>query len=194
MTQLAHLKALKSPVDLKAFEKEIWRGIFRKGGSKAYFHEALPSVAKMHGSIEQILITDFVATNIFQKDDRYIRARWLIHGYLMLLVSWYLLSGVSPMMGTITFWTMVPTIFCMAWQMPNRTSLGSKYVEACLGFKRFLEVTEVMRLQTTDHPKLSPEKFSRMLPYIVALGIEQDWQKAIPYLALSIRIPAHRKS
>ncbi len=143
----------------------------------------------MYGSITQILITAFVEQNVFPKNDRWVRTRWMIHGFLMLLVSWFVFPGISSQAATVTFWTMIPAIYYMAGKIPNSTPLGSRYAEACLGFKRFLTVTEIMRLKTTDHPSLPPETISRMLPYAIALGIEQDWQKAIPYFAISLPNP-----
>jgi len=59
----------------------------------------------------------------------------------------------------------------------GRTPLGNEEWAKIKGFKWFLEVTEKDRLAFTDAPNKTPELFSKMLPYAVALKVERQWAK-----------------
>lgn len=45
------------------------------------------------------------------------------------------------------------------------------------GFREYLGVVEKDRLDFTDAPEKTPERFSALLPYAVALGVEKEWAK-----------------
>lgn len=45
------------------------------------------------------------------------------------------------------------------------------------GFKLYLNTAEKDRLNFTDAPERTPERFSALLPYAVALGVEKEWAK-----------------
>jgi len=45
------------------------------------------------------------------------------------------------------------------------------------GFKEYLTVAEKDRLNFSDAPDKTPERFNKLLPFAVALGVEQEWAK-----------------
>ena len=45
------------------------------------------------------------------------------------------------------------------------------------GFKEYLTVAEKDRLKFSDAPDKTPERFNKLLPFAVALGVEQEWAK-----------------
>lgn len=57
------------------------------------------------------------------------------------------------------------------------TESGAKEWALVDGFKLFLNVVEKDRLKFTDAPEKTPERFNKLLPYAVALGVEQQWAK-----------------
>ena len=59
----------------------------------------------------------------------------------------------------------------------NITDVGSKEWAKVEGFKLYLGVAEKDRLNFTDAPEKTPELFSKLLPYAVALGVEKQWAK-----------------
>lgn len=59
----------------------------------------------------------------------------------------------------------------------NLTDVGARHWALVDGFKLFLNVVEKDRLKFTDAPEKTPERFSKLLPYAVALGVEQQWAK-----------------
>ncbi len=59
----------------------------------------------------------------------------------------------------------------------NLTKDGAKQWARVDGFKLYLGVVEKDRLDFSDAPKKTPERFNKLLPYAVALGVEKQWAK-----------------
>lgn len=59
----------------------------------------------------------------------------------------------------------------------NISDTGAKEWAKVEGFKLYLSVVEKDRLKFTDAPEKTPERFSKLLPYAVALGVEKEWAK-----------------
>jgi uncharacterized membrane protein len=57
------------------------------------------------------------------------------------------------------------------------TDAGAKQWALVDGFRLYLSVVEKDRLKFTDAPEKTPERFSQLLPYAVALGVEKEWAK-----------------
>jgi hypothetical protein len=53
------------------------------------------------------------------------------------------------------------------------------------GFKLYLKVAEKDRLDFSDAPSKTPERFNKLLPYAVALGVEKQWAKQFEGMDLS---------
>ncbi|MEK7621328.1 MAG: DUF2207 domain-containing protein, partial [Patescibacteria group bacterium] len=62
-------------------------------------------------------------------------------------------------------------------QKGTLTDLGAKEWALVDGFKLYLNVVEKDRLKFTDAPEKTPERFSKLLPYAIALGVEKQWAK-----------------
>ncbi len=62
-------------------------------------------------------------------------------------------------------------------QKGNLTDIGAKEWALVDGFKLYLNVVEKDRLKFTDAPEKTPERFSRLLPFAIALGVEKEWAK-----------------
>ncbi len=61
--------------------------------------------------------------------------------------------------------------------MPARTVSGVSVREKALGFKEYLNVAEKARLEFHNAPAKTPERFEKILPYAIALGVEKKWAK-----------------
>lgn len=57
------------------------------------------------------------------------------------------------------------------------TEEGAKQWALVDGFKLYLGVVEKDRLKFTDAPDKTPERFNKLLPYAIALGVEKEWAK-----------------
>ncbi len=59
----------------------------------------------------------------------------------------------------------------------NLTDAGAQQWAKVDGFKLYLGVVEKDRLNFSDAPEKTPERFNALLPYAVALGVEKEWAK-----------------
>ena len=57
------------------------------------------------------------------------------------------------------------------------TDAGAKQWAKVEGFQMYLSVVEKDRLNFSDAPEKTPERFNEFLPFAVALGVEKQWAK-----------------
>lgn len=57
------------------------------------------------------------------------------------------------------------------------TEKGAKKWAQVEGFQLYMKVVEQDRLAFSDTPDKTPERFNKLLPYAVALGVEKQWAK-----------------
>lgn len=67
------------------------------------------------------------------------------------------------------------------------TDNGAKMWALVEGFKLFLTVVEKDRLNFSDAPEKTPERFNSILPYAVALGVERQWAEEFKDIDVSPR-------
>ncbi len=67
----------------------------------------------------------------------------------------------------------------------NISDEGAKMWAKIEGFKLYLSVVEKDRLKFSDAPEKTPELFSKMLPYAIALGVEKEWAKQFEGIDIS---------
>lgn len=61
------------------------------------------------------------------------------------------------------------------WSAHNVTDEGYKEWAKVEGFKLYLDVAEKDRINFHEAPEKTPEHFSKLLPYAIALGVEKQW-------------------
>ncbi|MEL7186366.1 MAG: DUF2207 domain-containing protein, partial [Pseudomonadota bacterium] len=61
--------------------------------------------------------------------------------------------------------------------MRRPTLRGRKLLDEMLGFKDYLEVAEEDELNLRNPPDKTPQHFEAMLPYALALGVDQAWSE-----------------
>ena len=85
----------------------------------------------------------------------------------------------------VSFVTMV--FFAIIMKRP--TLRGRKLLDEMLGFKDFLEVAEKDELNLRNPPEKTPELFEKMLPYALALGVDQQWSERFTKVLAAVRDP-----
>ncbi len=61
--------------------------------------------------------------------------------------------------------------------MPQRTQKGAIVREEVLGLKMYMETAEKDRINFHNAPEKNPAQFEKLLPYAMALGVEEQWAK-----------------
>lgn len=72
-----------------------------------------------------------------------------------------------------------------AYHLPKRTRAGALIYEHIQGFKRYIHVAEKDRLAFHEAPSRTPDRFSALLPFAVALGLEKAWGKIFEGITLA---------
>ncbi|MBD8065459.1 DUF2207 domain-containing protein [Devosia sp. PTR5] len=70
---------------------------------------------------------------------------------------------------------LISVIFAVLMRAP--TIQGRKVMDEIEGFKLYLETAEKNRLNIIGEPPMSIDRFERILPYAIALGVEKPWSE-----------------
>lgn len=70
---------------------------------------------------------------------------------------------------------LITVIFAVLMRAP--TIQGRKVMDQIEGFKMYLDTAEKNRLNITNEPPMTVERFERILPYAIALGVEKPWSE-----------------
>jgi uncharacterized membrane protein YgcG len=79
------------------------------------------------------------------------------------------------------------TIIFFAIVMTRPTLRGRKVLDEMLGFKDFLEIAEKDELNLRNPPDKTPELFESLLPFALALGVDQEWSERFASVLAAIR-------
>lgn len=88
----------------------------------------------------------------------------------------------DPLLFLGGFGLIIALVF--AHYMPKRTERGSLMLEHIKGFKEYIRVAEKDRLAFHEAPARTPERFTQLLPFAVALGLEKQWGKLFADIVL----------
>jgi len=97
-------------------------------------------------------------------------------------------NGPTPVVIVIVILMFVTTVF-FAIIMKRPTMRGRQLLDEMLGFKDYLEVAEEEELNLRNPPEKTPQLFESLLPFALALGVDQQWSERFASLLASIRQP-----
>lgn len=86
-------------------------------------------------------------------------------------------SGVTINTAAIATASLVAISAIFAVLMRAPTVQGRKVMDEIEGFKLYLETAEKNRLNIDKEPPMTIERFERILPYAIALGVEKPWSE-----------------
>lgn len=86
-----------------------------------------------------------------------------------------LATDLSINTAAVATFSMVLISIVFAVLMRAPTVQGRKVMDEIEGFKLYLETAEKNRLNIQGEPPLTVERFERILPYAIALGVEKPW-------------------
>ena len=71
--------------------------------------------------------------------------------------------------------------------MKRPTLRGRKLLDEMMGFSDYLEIAEKDEMNLRNPPDKTPELFEALLPYALALGVEQAWAEKFASVLAGIR-------
>lgn len=126
--------------------KDIRHLIYRSVVDKGYFPASPTKVKAIYAGVGAVIIALGVLSGF-------------IFGYLgifSLVLSGIMVLGFAPL-------------------MPAKTKKGAEARELVLGLKEYLTVAEKDRLKFHNAPEKNPKHFEGLLPYAIALNVEDQW-------------------
>jgi len=86
-------------------------------------------------------------------------------------------TGITINAAALAIGSMVLICVIFTVLMRAPTVQGRKVMDEIEGFRLYLETAEKNRLNIVDEPPLTVERFERLLPYAIALGVEKPWSE-----------------
>lgn len=159
------------------FEQKLLKSIFGLHSTKK-LSELVNSFYKKIPSIRKSIYTDAVANGFFIENPKKIRAKYVGGGFAIFLISLFILAildYVPTIYETIAYIISNMTIILFGFIMPKRTLKGVLIQEHIKGFKNYLKTAEKERIKFHNAPERKPERFQKLLPYAIVLGVEKEW-------------------
>ncbi|MGB5627276.1 MAG: DUF2207 domain-containing protein [Woeseiaceae bacterium] len=171
-------------------EKELYAGLFN-GLTKVELDDANHKIlGKARGAHRESLIKDYkqnyFKTNIVLN----IPAILIVIGATLIALN--IGRGPTPLViVTIVLSFLTMAFFAIIMKRP--TIRGRQLLDEMLGFKDFLEIAEKDELNLRNPPKKTPQLFESLLPFALALGVDQQWSERFATVLAGIRGPDGRE-
>jgi hypothetical protein len=171
---------------LAAGEQELYTALFKEDDVvtlKDFNHELLGNARSEH---KKSLKDDY--------KQKYFRTNGMLNlppiALILIATGLALKAGNGPtfMVIVIVILMFVTTVF-FAIIMKRPTMRGRQLLDEMLGFKDYLEVAEEEEMNLRNPPQKTPELFESLLPFALALGVDQQWSERFANLLASIRQP-----
>jgi hypothetical protein len=162
---------------LRAFERLTLDGFFegattrRLSDLKNDFYKRLPG-------IKDALYGELVARKLFARSPSKTRTFWMVIGAIVLV------SGIALGILGLSFgyWAVLPAmivsgllVLIVGWHMPAMTAAGARVRREVEGLEEYIRRAEKQEIEFRDAPERTPELFSALLPYAVALDVSELW-------------------
>ena len=175
-----------APPALATGERELYEALFAEGSVAILdteYHQRLSGARKAH---RKSLRRDYAG--------RYFRTNGLLNvpglaiGLVAVVIAVRIGAGPTPaVIGVIAL--MVLTLIVFAVLMKRPTTLGRNLLDETLGFREYLEIAEKDEMNLRNPPEKTPRLFEELLPFALAMGVEQKWGERFASLFERLRGP-----
>lgn len=175
------IEKLKDDVSgLKDFDQKILEGLFPAGQKTVNLSDRAEKFYPYVGKIKDDIYQSVTDEGYFVDNPK--KVRWIYIGIgiaLGFLVFFFggLLSILIGGIGSAVVFVSAIMIAVFGYIMPARTRKGVEAKEYILGLKEYLSVAEKDRINFHNAPEKNPERYEKLLPYAMVLGVEQEWAK-----------------
>lgn len=121
--------------------------------------------------------------NIEEDSQRYIdkNTKYIVYGFFIAILGtlWAAFIALNDeqqgrlMLGSAVFYGIVLMLFSKI--MPKYTQYGQDIFDHAEGLKMYMKTAEQERMNVLYPKEITPEKFEKLLPYAIALDVEQEW-------------------
>ena len=169
-----------------AGERELLEGLFKDGNSVELDNANHKTLGKARGAHRKSLIDDY--KQHYFKTNATLNIPAIIIVLATVLIALNVGRGPTPLViGAIVVAFLTMAFFAVIMKRP--TLRGRKLLDEMLGFKEFLEIAEKDELNLRNPPAKTPQLFEALLPFALALGVDQQWSERFASVLASIRGP-----
>ena len=171
------LDKLKDGKDLpNEFEQQMMTALF--GGAPSVKLSSLKNQFYSNLiSIRKTVFQSVVDKGYFPQNPSTVRSAYIIVAAIMAVGSFFWRSVTQNVYNLLGLFISALVVGIFGYFMPKRTVKGAQAKQYILGLKMYLSVAEKDRLKFFNAPEKSPERFEKLLPYAMVLGVEKDWAK-----------------
>ena len=166
---------------LQRHERKTLQGIFESHTDSVELSDLKAEYYTHLSGIRDAIWDHLLELGFYDERPDKVRAKWIGLAILataivmvgsLFFASRYFLPTITAVIAGVG--TLIPAVF-FAFLMPARTPSGVKALERTLGFEEFLSRVDGDRIRRMN---LSSETFEKLLPYAMALRVEEKWAKA----------------
>ena len=167
-------------------EQELFSAIFSEGDVVVLENENHEVLGKARSEHRESLKKDY--KEHYFRTNGWLNLPAVIFVVLVLVVALNTGRGATIPVIAIGVLSLLTVVF-FAIIMKRPTIRGRQLLDEMLGFKDYLEIAEKDELNLRNPPQKTPALFETMLPYALALGVEQAWSEKFAAMLASIRNP-----
>jgi uncharacterized membrane protein len=131
---------------------------------------------KLHDATKKVY-TDLVAKGYYRSNPSVVTSVSIVVGIVLGFVITIFAASVYGVVGFISGAVSGVVMVIFGALMAARTKKGSEVRDQILGLKLYMSVAEKDRLAFHNAPEKTPERFEKLLPFAMALGVEKAWAK-----------------
>ena len=176
------LEAIERKESLSPEEKEIYDALFSTSKSIIMSDANYIKFAKARDKMTKSLETTWNLKHYLIRNLKHVAWGAVL---MMVLIIFYFIITDNVTLELISYkqnWVVavfIPVIFILytlyVYLIKLPTALGVQTASELEGFRMYLKTAEEQFLNTLTPPERTPELFEKLLPYAIALGVENQW-------------------
>ncbi|MEM9333580.1 MAG: DUF2207 domain-containing protein [Pseudomonadota bacterium] len=173
-----------NPPPLAAGEQELYDALFKDASTIELDNKNHKVLGEARSAHQASLVADY--------KDKYFSNNAMLHlpAVFIAIVFTVIPFTVSQEPTALMFVFIIAmflAILLFAFIMRRPTIRGRKLLDQMMGFRDYLDVAEKDELNLRNPPRKTPQLFERMLPYALALGVDQKWGERFASTLAGIR-------
>ncbi|HEY7472810.1 MAG TPA: DUF2207 domain-containing protein [Gemmatimonadota bacterium] len=162
---------------LREFERLTLDGFF-EGAETRRLSELKNEFYKRLPGIKDALYHELVSRKLFPRSPSKTRTMWTVFGVILILAG----GALGFLALTLGYWAVLPAmiasgalVLVFGRHMPAMTATGARVRREVEGLAEYIRRAEKAEIEFRDAPQRTPELFSALLPYAVALDVSELW-------------------
>lgn len=119
-------------------------------------------------------LSDLLTPKYFKRNTHYMTKGFVL-AIIWAVITFLISPGVAvPIILSVL---LLALSILFVWLMKAPTPEGRAVMDEIEGFKMYVDVAEQQQLDALHEPRMTIERFEKLLPFAIALGVENKWGK-----------------